>query len=78
MAGLNVGEIDEQLLQWFAHRAHRLGQSEQELARALIEREARSEQTWQNLEDSSARMRDRLKSLGRYESSKPIPKHVDQ
>ena len=78
MARLNVGEIDDQLLQWFAHRAHRLGQTEEELARSLIEREARSEQTWQNLEDSSTRMRERLKSLGRYEATKPIPRQADR
>ncbi|MGQ0562388.1 MAG: hypothetical protein ACT443_10995 [Gemmatimonadota bacterium] len=78
MARLTVDEIDEKLLEWFAHRARRLGQSEEELARFLIEREARSEQTWQTLEDSTTRMRDRLKSLGRYEAARPIRKHTDR
>lgn len=51
-------------MEWFAHCARRLGQTEQPLARSLIEREARSEQTWQTLEDSSSRMRDRLRRIG--------------
>ncbi|MGQ0814312.1 MAG: hypothetical protein ACT4O1_07580 [Gemmatimonadota bacterium] len=78
MARINVGEIDEQLLEWFAHRAHRLGQTEEELARSVIEREAKSEQTWQALEDNSARMRERLKSIGKYEAPRTIRKHSDQ
>lgn len=69
MARLEIDQLDESLVQWFARRARRLGQTEQELARSLVEREARSEQAWQNLEDSSARMRDRLKGIGRYEPS---------
>lgn len=78
MADLRIPEIDEELLQWFAHRARRLGQSEAQFARSIIEREARSEQTWQNLEDNSARMRERLRNFARYESAKPIPKHRDR
>lgn len=78
MANLKVSDLDDQLLQWFAHRAQRLGQSEEQLARALIEREAKSEQAWQTLEDNSARMRERLKSMSRYESSAPIRKHPDR
>lgn len=78
MANLKVPQIDDELLQWFAHRAHRLGQTEEQLARSLIEREARTEQTWQTLEDNSARMRDRLKQISRYESSAPIRKHSDR
>ena len=77
MARLDVTHIDDQLLEWFAHRAQRLGQSEDQLARALIEREARSEQAWQTLEDNSARMRERLKSIGRYDSAARIPRHRD-
>lgn len=63
MAKLDITGLDDELLAWFAHRAHRLGQSEVDLARTLVEREARSEQTWQALEDSSARMRDRLRTM---------------
>lgn len=77
MARISI-TIDDELNQWFAHRAGRLGQTEEQLARSLIEREARSEQTWQNLEDTSSRMRDRLKSIGRYEAPKPVRKHPDQ
>jgi phage shock protein A len=75
MARVDIVEIDDQLMEWFAHRAKRLGQTEQQLARSLIEREARSEQTWQTLEDSSSRMRDRLKRMGKYESATPSPRH---
>jgi hypothetical protein len=78
MANVDISEIDDQLMEWFAHRARRLGQTEQQLAKSLIEREARSEQTWQTLEDSSSRMRDRLKRIGTYESSRPIPRHGDR
>jgi hypothetical protein len=78
MARLDLGQLDDEVLQWFAHRAKRMGQSEEQFARSLIEREARSEQTWQNLEDTSTRMRDRLKSMSRYESSAVIPKHSDR
>lgn len=74
MARLDVTQIDEQLLEWFAHRATRLGQTEEQFARSLIEREARSEQTFQTLEDNSARMRERLKSIGRYDSVARIPR----
>ena len=68
MARLDIHEIDDRLLEWFAHRARRLGQSEEDFARSLIEREARSEQTWQTLEDTSARMRDRLRNFAKYEA----------
>lgn len=78
MAHVDIPEIDDQLMEWFAHRARRLGQTEQQLARSLIEREARSEQTWQNLEDSSSRMRDRLKRIGKYEPPRRIPRPRDR
>lgn len=78
MARVDIPEIDDQLLQWFTHRARRLGQTEQQLARSLIEREARSEQAWQHLEDSSSRMRERLKRMGKYEAATPIAKHKDR
>ena len=78
MARVDIAEIDDQLMEWFAHRAKRLGQTEQQLARSLIEREARSEQTWQTLEDNSSRMRDRLKRIGKYESATRIPRHRDR
>jgi ribosomal protein L32E len=78
MAKLDVGDIDDRLLEWFAHRAKRLGQNEEQFARTLIEREAKSEQAWQNLEDNSSKMRERLKSIGRYESSAAITKHPDR
>ena len=78
MARLTLNEIDDQLLEWFAHRARRLGQSEEELARSLIEREARSEQTWQTLEENSARMRDRLKNFAKYEANTAVPRHPDR
>lgn len=66
MARLEIG-VDEQTLEWFAHKAQRLGQTDVDYARTLIEREARSEQTWQTLEDQNSRMRDRLKSIGQYQ-----------
>ena len=78
MARLEVGPIDDQLLEWFAHKAQRMGQTEAEYARALIEREARSEQTWQTLEDNSSRMRERMKGMARYAKPKPIRKVSDQ
>ena len=78
MARLHIDEIDDRLLEWFAHRARRLGQTEEEFARSLIEREARSEQTWQNLEDSSTRMRDRLRSFAKYESASSVPRRKDR
>ena len=78
MARLDIPEIDDRLLEWFAHRARRLGQSEEDLARSIIEREARSEQTFQTLEDNSARMRDRLKNFAKYEASNPVPRERDR
>ena len=78
MARLSIGEIDDQLLEWFGHRARRLGQTDEELARSLIEREARSEQTWQTLEDNSARMRERLKNFAKYEATTAVPRHLDR
>ena len=78
MAQINVHDIDDRLLEWFGHRARRLGQTDEEFARTLIEREARSEQTWQTLEDSSARMRERLKNFAKYEASNAIPRHRDR
>ena len=77
MAMLDVS-IDDGLLQWFAHKARRLGKTEEEFAQSLIEREARSEQTWQALEDNSTRVRDRMKNFAKYESNAKIPKDRDR
>jgi hypothetical protein len=77
MARLDITQIDDKLLEWFAHRARRLGQSDEEFARSLIEREARSEQTWQTLEDTSARMRDRLRNFAKYEA-RAVPRPQDR
>ena len=77
MARLSL-TLDDDLLDWFGKRAKRLGQTEEELARQMIEREARTEQTFQALEENSNRMRQRLKSMGRYESPAQISKHRDQ
>jgi hypothetical protein len=78
MARLNIDEVDDRLLEWFGHRARRLGQTEEEFARSLIEREARSEQTWQALEDSSTRMRDQLRNYAKYDAASSIPRHQDR
>ncbi len=73
MGKLEFG-IDDQLHEWFARKAKRLGQTDAEYARTLVEREARSEQTWQNLENSNTTMRERMKTLARYQTPKRMRK----
>ena len=60
MAQLLIRNLDDDLMDWFRQRASRLGQSKEQLARAIIEREARAEAGWDQFQKRAADLRSRL------------------
>jgi plasmid stability protein len=60
MAQILIRNVDDDLMDWFRRRAERLGQSKEQLARAIIEREAPAEAGWEQFGKSSRRLRARL------------------
>ena len=70
MAQMVIRNLDDDLMDWFRRRAERLGQSKEQLARAVIEREARAEAGWELFQTSALEMRERLARRGaRYRDS---------
>ncbi len=64
MAQILVRGIDDDAMELFRRRAERLGWSKEQLARAVIEREAEAEAGWGKFEVQAQRIRERLRKQG--------------
>ncbi|MGH7460337.1 MAG: FitA-like ribbon-helix-helix domain-containing protein [Longimicrobiales bacterium] len=60
MAQILIRNVDGELIDWIRRRADRLGQSKEQLARAIIEREARAEAGWEQFQSRALRLQARL------------------
>jgi plasmid stability protein len=70
MAQMVIRNLDDELMDWFRRRAERLGQSREQLARAIIEREARAEAGWELFQRGALQLRERLaRRATRYRDS---------
>lgn len=78
MAQIVVRGIDDDAMEWFRRRAERLGFSKEQLARSVIEREARAEAGWTAFEKRAVRVRERLRKTGGVYSDSTIDIRADR
>lgn len=64
MAQIVIRGIDDDAMELFRQRAERLGYSKEQLARAIIEREAAAEAGWTRFEKRARLIRERLRKQG--------------
>jgi plasmid stability protein len=64
MAQIVVRGLDDDAMEWFRRRAERLGWSKEQLARAVIEREAQAEAGWSAFAGKARKVRERLRKRG--------------